>query len=233
MTPDEQKKRAAARALEEIASGMIVGLGTGSTATHLVHFLADALRSGELRDIVAVPTSTRTATLAETLGIPLTTLEAVPAIDVTVDGADEFDPQLQLIKGLGGALLREKIVASVTKRLIIIADDRKRVPHLGDHTPVPVEVVPFARRPVTRHLEALGARPVLRCDDSGQPFFTDEHNYILDAYFDPIADPQALGAAIRRQPGVVEHGIFLDLTAAVIMASAGGEITIFQRPERV
>ena len=230
MSPDERKQRAAARALDEIKSGMVVGLGTGSTAAHLVRLLGAALAAGRLQDIVAIPTSERTAAMARELGIPLTTLDDTAAIDVTIDGADEFDPQLQLIKGLGGALLREKIVASVSRRLIIIADDRKRVAWLGTHAPVPVEVVPFAHRPVIAHLQALGARPVLRQVAGGKPFITDENNFILDAFVDPIQDPRALAAAIRRQPGVVEHGLFIDMTAAVIMADSAGGITLFEQP---
>jgi ribose 5-phosphate isomerase A len=221
-TQDELKRQAAARAVEEIASGMAVGLGTGSTAAHMVRLLGAALKSGRLSNIRGLPTSEATARLATELGIPLTDLAETPRLDLTIDGADEVDPDLQLIKGLGGALLREKIVAASSARLVIITDDSKRVPRLGSRAPLPVEVIPFAAAPVTAALEKLGARVTLRRGGDGTPFRTDENNVILDARFEPIADPRALDLALCRVPGIVEHGLFLDLADTVIFAGAGG-----------
>jgi ribose 5-phosphate isomerase A len=226
------KRQAGEKAVEAIRSGMVVGLGTGSTAVHAVRALGELLRAGRLRDIVAIPTSEATAADARAWGIPLTTLSAHPVIDVTIDGADEIDPQLNLIKGLGGALLREKIVAVASRRVIIISDDRKLVQRLGTRAPLPVEVIPFAQRPVADYLAGLGARVVLRGDAAEEPFITDEGNLILDCHFDGgIGDAAALATAVRAQPGVVEHGLFLGLAAEAIIAAPDGIHTL-QAPER-
>lgn len=217
------KQQAAEKAVEWVESGMVVGLGTGSTAVHATRRIGQLLRDGRLHDLIAIPTSNATAREAESWRIPLTTFDDHPQIDLTIDGADEVDPALNLIKGLGGALLREKIVAAVTKQFIIVADERKRVTQLGSRAPVPVEVVPFAQRPAADYLTSLGAKVALRMDEAGErPYYTDENNLILDCHFGPIADPHALDAQIRRQPGVVEHGLFLGMAARAVIASASG-----------
>lgn len=219
----ELKRQAAEKAVEFIESGMVVGLGTGSTAVHATRAVGRLLQEGKLQNIVAIPTSDKTAREAELLHIPLVTFDTHPIIDITIDGADEADPNLDVIKGLGGALLREKIVAVVSKRFIIVADHTKRVTQLGSKAPVPVEVIPFAERPVTDYLKSLGARVEKRMHDGGgRPFRTDENNIILDCYLNPIANPQQLAAAIRQQPGVVEHGLFLSLATDVILSTPNG-----------
>jgi ribose 5-phosphate isomerase A len=217
----EDLKRAAAEAAvaAEVANGMRLGLGSGSTAAHVVRAVARRLQAGELSGIVGVPTSEATATLARSLSVPLATLSEAPELDVAIDGADEIDPALDLIKGLGGALLREKIVASATRRFVIVADDSKRVLRLGRRTPVPVEVIPFAEPVCRRALAALGCDPQLR---DGR---TDEDNVILDCHFEGgIGDPAGLAAAIHGIPGVVEHGLFLGMTAATYVAGPAGVI---------
>lgn len=226
---DELKRRAAARAVEELESGMVVGLGTGSTAAHMVRILGEGVRNGRFSHIRGIPTSSATAALARREGIPLTTLDEVETVDVTIDGADEVDPTLRLIKGLGGALLREKIVAAASRRLIIIVDQSKQVDRLGSQAPVPVEVIPFAQRPVRIALEGLGATVTVRHNQDGTPFTTDEQNLILDARFGVIDDPDALDLALCRLPGVVEHGLFLNMADTIICATADGEIAIQRR----
>src|SRR5580704_10303079 len=181
---NELEKEAAARAsLKFVREGDIVGLGTGSTAAYAVRFLGERVQAG--LKILGIPTSIHTRDLAASLGIPLTTLDEFQQIDVTIDGADELDADLRLIKGGGGALLREKIVASATKQLVIVADASKRVPVLGKF-PLPVEVIKFAQALITKRIEALGAKVELRRDDTGKPFLTDENNYILDCHFEKI-----------------------------------------------
>ncbi|CUS04112.2 Ribose-5-phosphate isomerase A [Candidatus Promineifilum breve] len=221
MTSEELKRQAAERAVEAIQSGMVVGLGTGSTAVHAVRRLGALLAEGRLQRIIGIPTSEATAREARQAGIPLGTLDDHPSIDVAIDGADEIDPQLNLIKGLGGALLREKIVAAAARRLIIMADDSKRVEQLGTRAPVPVEVVPFARRPAADYLASLGARVVVRQRD-GQPFITDEGNVILDCHFAGLPHPGEIAQLIRAQPGVVEHGLFLGMASEAVVAGARG-----------
>ena len=218
----ELKRQAAERAIEFVESGIVVGLGTGSTAVHAVRALGRLLANGRLQNIVAIPTSEATAREAESLNIPLVTFATHPVIDLTIDGADEADPALNLIKGLGGALLREKIVAAASKRFIIVADHTKRVSQLGSQAPVPVEVIPFAERPVTEYLQSLGARVEKRLDDEKRPFRTDENNIILDCFITPIANPHQLARAIRQQPGVVEHGLFLNMATDLILATPTG-----------
>jgi len=226
----ELKRQAAEKAVEFIESGMVVGLGTGSTAVHATRAVGRLLQAGNLQNIVAIPTSDKTAREAESLHIPLVSFDTHPVIDITIDGADEADPNLDVIKGLGGALLREKIVAVVSKRLVIVADHTKRVTQLGHKAPVPVEVIPFAERPVADYLQLLGARVEKRLDEEGKrPFRTDENNIILDCYFDPIANSQQLATAIRQQPGVVEHGLFLGLATDVILSTPNG-IEHLRRP---
>ncbi|MFN2104574.1 MAG: ribose-5-phosphate isomerase RpiA [Candidatus Promineifilaceae bacterium] len=218
---DELKREAAVSAVNTLQSGMVVGLGSGSTAYYAVVDLGMRLADGSLNGIVGIPTSEATAQLARQHHIPLGTLDEHPHVDITIDGADEIDPQLNLIKGLGHSLLREKIVVTSTERFIVISDDRKLVDHLGMIAPVPVEVIQFAKRPVSDYLQTLGCRPVLRLQD-GQPRITDEGNIILDCYFETIKDPFQLAAAIRKRPGVVEHGLFLRMAAEAYVASPTG-----------
>jgi len=217
----ELKKIAAAAAVDAIQSGMVVGLGTGSTAALMVDELGERLRSGRLHNIVGIPTSVQTARQARSLNIPLVKLADQPKIDLTIDGADEIDPQLDLIKGLGGSLLREKIVAAASSRFIIIGDQRKIVDRLGSQAPLPVEIIPFAERPVTDFLRSLGSRPVLR-QKAGEIFITDEGNIIIDSYFEEMADPGQLALAVIAQPGVVEHGFFLGMATEAIVAAESG-----------
>ncbi|MCB9008668.1 MAG: ribose-5-phosphate isomerase RpiA [Ardenticatenaceae bacterium] len=223
----ELKRQAAETAVTFIESGMVVGLGTGSTAVHAVRAVGRLLQQGTLQNIVAIPTSEQTARDAEALRIPLVTFDTHPVIDITIDGADEADPNLDVIKGLGGALLREKIVAAVSKRFVIVADHSKRVTQLGSKAPVPVEVIPFAERPVADYLQSLGARVEKRLDKVGErPYRTDENNIILDCYFGPIPQPRQLATAIRQQPGVVEHGLFLGMATDVIFATPDGIVSL-------
>jgi ribose 5-phosphate isomerase A len=225
MANDQEKEAAARASLKLIQSGQVVGLGTGSTAACFIRLLGEQIKSG-LR-IRGIPTSVRSRELALSLGIPLTTLDECQEIDVTVDGADEVDPELRLIKGGGGALLREKIVASATKRLVIVADATKRVAVLG-RFPLPVEVIPFARALVTKKLAALGAEVTVRMDISGKPYVTDENNHILDCSFGQISDADGLARQLSDMPGVVEHGLFIGMASTVLMAE-GSEITELHR----
>jgi ribose 5-phosphate isomerase A len=230
MTESETlKKQAAERAVESVRSGMVVGLGTGSTAVYAVRRIGALLAAGQLARIVGIPTAEVTAREAERCGVPLGSLDDYPVVDITIDGADEIDPALNLIKGLGGALLREKIVAAASRRLVIVADESKRVARLATRAPVPVEVVPFARRPVGDYLASLGARVVERQRD-GRPFVTDEGNVILDCHFAGLSDPQEMARLIRAQPGVVEHGLFLGMAAEAIVAGAGGIVVLSPLP---
>ena len=216
------KKKAAERAVEFVESGMIVGLGHGSTAIFAVRRIARLLDEGQLQDILGVPCSLQIEEEARRLGIPLTTLDEHPIVDLTIDGADEVDPYLNVIKGGGGALLREKIVAQASRREIIVVDESKLSPALGTRWPVPVEVAPFSWRSQTAYLESLGARPVLRRDSDGTPFKTDQGNLILDCHFGPIQDPAQLAVQMSERAGIVEHGLFLGLVTDVIVASNQG-----------
>ena len=224
-TNDEEKQAAARASLRFVTSGKIVGLGSGSTATYAVRFLVEQVRSG-LR-IRGIPTSKATEKLARSGGIPLTTLDEVAAVDVTIDGADEFDPQLNLIKGGGGNLLREKIVASASKFFVIIADSSKQVPMLGKF-PLPVEVIPFAQTLIKRKIEALGAKVKVRESATGDPYITDEGHHLLDCDFGRIPDPAALAQKLETMPGVVEHGLFLGMANVVLLAK-GSEVQELRR----
>jgi ribose 5-phosphate isomerase A len=215
MANDQEKEVAAEASLRFVKDGQIVGLGTGSTATHFIKLLGEQVKQG--LHIRGIPTSTRSRDLAESLGIPLTTLDEYQEIAVTVDGADEVDPQLRLIKGGGGALLREKIVASATKQLVIVADGSKQVERLGKF-PLPVEVIKFAQAVVAKRIRALGANVQLRSTEDGKPFLTDENNHILDCRFGAIADPEELARALSAIPGVVEHGLFIGMASLVLFA---------------
>lgn len=216
------KQLAGERAVEYVESGMTVGLGSGSTVFFALQKLGQYVREGRLRGIVGIPTSVRTERLAQQFGIPLTTLEECAAIDLTIDGADEIDPDLNLIKGLGGALLREKIVASVSKKLVIVADESKWVQQLGTKAPLPVEVVPFGWKTIIRFVESLGGNPVQRLDAAGRPFVTDNGNFILDCRFSGIPDPAELEQRLNNRPGVVENGLFLGLATVAVVAGAEG-----------
>lgn len=216
------KRMAAERAVEFIQSGMVVGLGSGSTSALVVHRLAALLGEGKLKDVVGVPTSLETESLARSLGVPLTTLEEHPLLALTIDGADEVDPDLNLIKGGGGALLREKIVAQASQREIIVVDESKLSPQLGTRWPVPVEVLPFGWRSQALYLEGLGARVVRREARDGAPYRTDQGNFILDCAFGPIARPAELAAKLEARAGVVEHGLFIGITSELIIAGPNG-----------
>jgi ribose 5-phosphate isomerase A len=216
------KKQAAERAAEAVESGMVVGLGTGSTAIIAVRRIAERLAAGDLKEIVGIPTSEATAAEARRLGVPLTTLDEHPAVGLTIDGADEVDPNLDLIKGGGGALLREKIVAQASAREIIVVDESKLSPVLGTKWAVPVEVIPFGLRTETEFLAGLGAEVKLRQTKDGPPFVTDNGNNILDANFGPIEDPQELAWLMEERAAIVTHGLFLDLATEVIVAGPDG-----------
>lgn len=196
----------------------VVGLGSGSTAEYAVRFLAERVREG--LKIVGIPTSERTQQLAEQLGIPLSTLEEHEKIDIDIDGADEIDPDLNLIKGGGGAFLREKIIASVSRRFVVIADSAKQVKRLGKF-PLPVEVVPFAQSLIKPQIEALGAKVSLRSYAYGNPYVTDEGHHILDCTFGEILDPPALAEKLCHIPGVVEHGLFIGMAELALIGKNG------------
>jgi ribose 5-phosphate isomerase A len=224
MDIEKQKRQAAARALDWVRPGMRLGLGTGSTARHLVDLLGERVRAG--LNIVGVPTSEATRAQAEQCGVPLSTLDATPELDVTIDGADEIGPDLSLIKGGGGALLREKIVAAASASMIVIADETKWVPALGKF-PLPIEVIPFGLAATERHirkaLASYGAPPItLRPGKDGHPFVTDGGHFILDAALGRISDPAALSERLAVIPGVVEHGLFIGLARVVLLAGEGG-----------
>ncbi|CAM5769706.1 ribose-5-phosphate isomerase RpiA [Bosea minatitlanensis] len=225
MSADELKRQAAARALELVRPGMRLGLGTGSTAKHFVDLLGRRVAEG--LDVLCVATSEATQAQAVSLNIPMSTLDETPALDLTVDGADEIDPQLRLIKGGGAALLREKIVAAASARMVVIADDGKLVPTLG-RFPLPIEVVPFGleatRRAVATAIAASGAAGdiALRRRPDGGPLVTDGGHFILDARLGAIERPELLAQALNMVPGVVEHGLFIGLASGAILAGAGG-----------
>ena len=218
---DRWKQAAAESAVARVANGMIVGLGSGSTAALAVSALGKRVREG-LR-IIGIPTSERTAAQARALEIPLATLAEYSQIDLTIDGADEVETgSLDLIKGLGGALLREKIVADASRRFVIVVDETKIVKHLGERGPVPVEVVPFGWQAAARKLTDLGANAVLRKGADGEPFRSDGGHYILDCTFGPIGDTKALASELDHIVGVVEHGLFIGLTSEVHVGGASG-----------
>jgi ribose 5-phosphate isomerase A len=219
---DKLKRLAAERAAALVEPGMVVGLGFGSTALWAVRRIGAALAAGELRDIVGVPCAEATAVLARELGIPLVGLGDVAQIDLTIDGADEVDPRFNLIKGGGGALLREKMVAQASRREAIAVDGSKLSPALGTNFRLPVEVVSFGLKATARFLEGLDATVELRRGADGGPYLTDQGNHIFDCAFGPIAEPEALATALERRAGIVEHGLFLGLATDLFVADGDG-----------
>ncbi|MGD9669723.1 MAG: ribose-5-phosphate isomerase RpiA [Hyphomicrobiaceae bacterium] len=225
MSADELKRMAAERALMFVESGMKLGLGTGSTAAAFVDLLGKRVVEG--LDVIAVPTSEATRRQAEALGIRLTTLDMEPFLDLTIDGADELDTGLRLIKGGGGALLREKIVATASDRMVVIADASKLVETLGKF-PLPIEVIPFGLKATLGMIEMLSedcgcsGELKLRLTASGEPFRTDSGNFIVDAHFDAIEEPEELDQALKLVPGVVENGLFIGLADAAVIAGPDG-----------
>jgi len=224
MAHDLEKEAAAHASVRFVSDGNIVGLGSGSTAVYAVRLLGERVRSG--LKILGIPTSNQTRDLAASLGIPLTTFDDIQEIDVTIDGADEFDSQLSLIKGGGGALLREKIVASASRQVVIVADSSKQVPILGTF-PVPVEVIAFAQPFVKKRIESFGASVKLR-QSKGRAFVTDEGHHILDCSFGQIPDAPALSRKLRDVTGVVEHGLFIGM-ASIVLVARGQEVTELRR----
>jgi ribose 5-phosphate isomerase A len=216
------KQQAAEKAVEFIESGMVIGLGHGSTAVFAVRRIAALLKAGTLKEILGVPCSTQVEAEARQLGIPLTTLDEHPVIDLTIDGADEVDPNLDLIKGAGGALLREKIVAQASRREMIVIDESKLSPALGTQRALPVEVAPFGWHAQATYLESIGAGVSIRQTRKGTFFKTDHGNLIIDCTFGLIAEPALLGATLNERAGIVEHGLFLGLATDVIIAGAEG-----------
>ncbi len=223
MTQDEAKRMAARRALEFVEDGMLLGLGSGTTSSIFIQELGERVKQG-LR-VRGIATSTASQRLAESLSIPMTTFDESPVLDLAVDGADEVGPGLALIKGGGGAMLREKIVASAAKKFIVIADSSKLVRQLG-RFPLPVEVIQMALPVVRRKLEAFGLNPGLRQHPDGSRYITDEGNCILDCSCGQIIDPAKTAAEIRGIPGVVEHGLFLGMASLALIASGGGVIEV-------
>ncbi len=226
---NELEKQAAARAaLTYVRDGDVVGLGTGTTAAYFIRCLGERVEKG--LHIRCIPTSEQSGELADRLGIPITDFEQCAQVDVDIDGADEVNPDFQMIKGHGGALLREKVVASASRRVVIVADSSKQVTTLG-RFPLPVEVAPFAKALVARRIAALGASVVLRIGRDGRPFVTDEGHHILDCGFGRIPDPTGLAGLLDRMPGVQEHGLFLDL-ADVVLIGKGDKVIELHRPEK-
>jgi ribose 5-phosphate isomerase A len=227
MDQDQQRQAAAEAAATLVENGMVVGLGTGSTAAHFIAALIRRVRDEGL-DITAIPTSVRSEEQARAGGIRLVTFAEVKQVDLTVDGADQIQPgSLNLVKGLGGALLREKIVAATSRRLVIIADASKLVDRLGGKVPVPVEVIPFGWETTATRIVALGCVPVLRmAKDNGQPLRTDGGNLILDCAFPPLDDPEGLEKALSQTVGVVENGLFIGLADTALVANADGVTTL-------
>jgi ribose 5-phosphate isomerase A len=226
---DIYKRQAAEAAVRYVESGMVVGLGHGSTAIHAIRKISDLLASGAFHNIRAVPTSNQVQRDAESLGIPLTTLNDCPELDLTIDGADEVDPALNLIKGGGGALLREKIVAQASRRVIIAIDHTKQSPLLGTHFPVPIEVLPFALQPVLNKLEKLAGTADLRRNADGQPFHTDQQNWIIDWHTGPLQDPHETARHLEQIAGILGHGLFLGMVERVIVAGPEGVKDLLRR----
>ncbi len=219
--------QAAQRAIEEVKSGMTLGLGTGATAGYFIDLLGERLKSGELHQVRGVPTSEASAERARRWGIPLISLSEVNELDLAVDGADEVDAQLNLIKGLGRALLREKIVEIHARRFVVIVDESKLTPRLGGKGPLPIEIVPFEAQAHVRWLNSLGCRAELWLETDGSPARTDNGNYLARCWFEGgIPDPYILARRLADRPGIVEHGLFLDMAQQVIVAGQDGVRTL-------
>ncbi len=217
------KRQAAERAVEFVEDGMVLGLGTGSTVRHVIEILAERRKQGALRNVIGIPTSRATEWLARDLGLRLSALEEEPRVDLTIDGADEVDPNLNLIKGMGGALLWEKIVASNSEQFIVVVDEGKLVRRLGERVPVPLEVVPFGWNTQLSWLDHLGAEPLLRLAANGSPFVTDSGHFIIDCHFkDGIAEPNRIQREVKQRPGVVDSGLFLGLADAIVVGGVDG-----------
>jgi ribose 5-phosphate isomerase A len=229
MSAEEEKIAAARASLRFVQDGDTVGLGSGSTASLAIRFLAERVQAG--LKIRGIPTSAKTAALAEGLGIPLTTLDEFQEINVDIDGADEVDPQLNLIKGGGGALLREKVIASASRKLVIVTDSSKQVSMLGKF-PLPVEVIPFAQALVTRKISALGADVRIRQLKDGTPYVTDEGHHILDCSFGEIPNPRQLAHALQDIPGVAGHGLFVDMASVALIAKGNQVLELKRDPPK-
>ena len=223
MDLEELKKRAAEAAVGYVRSGMRLGLGTGSTARWAVELIGARLASGQLEGVVAVPTSSATEALMRRVGIPVVELDE-RGVDLAIDGADEIAPDLTLVKGHGGALLREKIVEAAAERFIVIADHTKRVHVIGEKKAVPVEIARFGWRRTVSRIEALGARCTVRLDGNDEPALSDNGNLLVDAHFGPIGDPRGLERQLLATPGVLEVGLFNDLADLAIVAGPGGHV---------
>jgi ribose 5-phosphate isomerase A len=221
---DRHKQQAAERAVELVRSGMVVGLGTGRTATHAIHRIGELIRTGSLRDIIGIPTSVATGIEARRLGIPLLEDSRAGPADLAIDGADEIDPALDLIKGGGGALLREKMVAQASRRFVVVADESKLSPALGSRHPLPVEVLAFGWRSQMDFLSTVApeAQISLRLAPNGAPFKTDQGNFILDCSMGPIENAKGLASKLESRAGIVAHGLFLGLATDLIVAGKSG-----------
>ena len=226
----ELKRQAAAEALKFVKSGMVLGIGSGSTVAHFIELLGEALKSGELENIVGVPTSEESASKAEGLGIPLGSLDVHEKLDLAIDGADEVDPKLNLIKGLGKALLREKIVEVHAEKFVVIVDESKIVEKLGTKGPLPVEILPFAREAHVRWLNTLGCHAGIWMSDNEHFEKTDNGNNLVKCHFENgIDDPYEIAKQMCMRPGIVEHGLFLDMATAVVVAAQDG-VRMMERP---
>jgi ribose 5-phosphate isomerase A len=223
MTAVNPKQAAAEQGASLVKSGMVLGLGSGTTSALMVQAIGRKLREGSLVNVIGVPSSSAIATVAKESGVPLSTLDAHPVLDLNLDGADEVDPNLDLIKGLGGALLWEKIVATASRQVVILVDDSKLVSRLGTKAPLPVEVVPFGWKTHLAFVASLGGMPTLRTEPDGRPFVTDEGNYILHCRFEGgIADPKELEARLLARAGVVGTGLFIGIAHQLIVGKADG-----------
>lgn len=229
MANESEKELAGRAASRLVRDGDVVGLGTGSTAYFAVVAIGERVKAG--LKIIGIPTSDATQELARKLGIPLSTLDQHQTIDITIDGADEIDPQLNLIKGGGGALLREKIIATASKKMVVVADSTKVVTALGEF-PLPVEIIPFAQAVIEKKIGALGASCRLRMKSDGQPFRTDEGHHILDCSFGKITDPAKLARALDDTPGVVEHGLFIGVARLAVVGRGAKAVEIRARVKR-